>query len=156
MTRTKYALSLSLMIGSAAMGVPQMAAAQTITFTPGLYEYSAILNVFGQTMSEDTSEYCIVEGDNSRTLEALVDDLSGNAQCTLSNVSLTDTTGQADFVCQPESLGLEVLGRMNAEYSAEHLDINLNGTIGGFAPANVIATARRNGACPIEPATPSE
>lgn len=130
--------------------LPQTVFAQSVTLDPGLYSYSNIINIAGSTMPDDKGEYCVRAGENSRTLDEIVESLSGGAKCTLNNVSMTATHGQANLFCRDTSLGMEISGVLKAEFSSTSYDVDTNGIIGGFLPLQTQTKIRRIGVCPAE------
>ncbi len=160
MTRMTYFLGLSLTMGLAAASLPQIAAAadlsQRFSVEPGLYETSTTVFMAGQTVMADASEDCVREGENSKTLEELVEDIRREGNCTLSNISTTDSAGYADFVCRPAGLGFEATGTMEAEYGSDYLTVIGDGTMGFLGAIQIETKAKRIGECPAGPIFPND
>lgn len=156
MTRLKYLTPLAA--GLVAASLPFMAAAQdtsqTFTVTPGLYEMSTSVIMSGQSMIEDVSQDCVREGENSKTLDELVEEVSTAGNCTLSNIAATQSTASADFICKPEGLPFEATGTMEIEHGPEFLDMVADGTMGFLGPVQFKTDARRIGECPVDAAAP--
>jgi len=146
MTRKKCLLGLSFV----ALFLPQTVFAQNVTLDPGLYSYTNIINIAGSDMPDDKGEYCVKAGESSRTLDEILESLAGGAKCTLSNVSMTATNGQANLYCRDTSLGMDISGVLKAEFSSISYDVDTNGIIGGFLPLRTQTKIRRIGACRAE------
>ena len=134
-------------LGLAASSFPNMAIAQTVSLDPGLYQYSHILNMGGQDMGVEELKYCVREGENSKSLDELVERLSDGGQCQLSNVSMTNSAGSADIMCTGTSLGFEINGRLDAKFGSDFYDIDTTTALG---PLKIIlkSKVRRSGDCP--------
>lgn len=146
MTRLTYVLSLGLV---AVLAMPQMAIAQSVSLEPGLYDYSHVVNLGGLQMPADEYEYCVVEGENSKTIEELVAGLAGEGQCTVSNVSMTASTGRADITCTETGLGMDISGTLEAVYGADFYNVDSRADIGPMGQVHVKTKVRRRGVCPV-------
>lgn len=142
-------LSLLLPLGFAALALPQMASANSVTLDPGLYDYSHTISMGGRALPADEYEYCVQEGKNTKTLDELVASLAGDGECTVSNVNMTSSTGRADISCTDTDLGMDVDGTLNATYGADFYDVDTTANLG---PIQVLVktTVRRRGECPAD------
>lgn len=136
--------------------LPQMANAQTLTLDPGLYDYSHSFTVAGGELPGQSYEYCLREGENSKTLDELVATLSDGAECSVTNVSMTSTTGRADVSCSDTGLGMDISGRIDAKFGPDFYDVDTQAKLGQFIPMQVKTKVRRRGACPIKSDTPND
>jgi len=136
-------------IGGAMLALPLISAAQsqTVTVDPGLYDFTHVMRVNGQTASNDDYEYCITEGRNSKTIDEIVADIVEGGQCTARNVVVTQSTGRADVSCIDPDFGLQINGRMEADYGSDFYNVNTTASINGM-PVTVKTTVKRRGACP--------
>ena len=134
--------------GFAAAALPQLAAAQSVTLAPGLYDYSHVITMLGNETPADTYEYCVEDGENSKTLDELVAGLSDGGQCTVSNVNMTSTTGRADIVCTETGLGMDVSGTLEATYGPDFYDVYTTAKLGPIGGIKVKTKVRRRGDCP--------
>ena len=146
-----YLLSFSLV----ASAIPNAASAQTVSLDPGLYEYSHVLNVGGQDMGAEDLKYCVREGENTKSLDELVERLSGGGQCKLTNVSMTNSTGSADIICTETDLGFDINGKLDAKFGSDFYDVDTTTALG---PLKVIlkSKVRRAGDCPVSWKNPDE
>lgn len=144
MTRMIYCLGFGL----AAVALPHMVSAQSVTLDPGFYDYSHTFILGGREISSDQNEYCLREGENSRTLDELVASLSESGECSISNVSMTSSTGSADVVCTDTGLGMDISGRLEAEFGSDFYNVDTRAALGQFIPIHVKTKIRRRGACP--------
>ena len=145
MNRLIYALTLGL----TAVSMSQFAAAQSVTLEPGLYDYSNIFSTGDLVLATDESEYCIKDGENSKTLDELVASLAGDGNCTVSNVSMTDSTGRANLVCTGTDLGVDIAGTLDAKFGSDFYDVDTRAKLG---PLDVLVKTkvRRRGDCPAD------
>ena len=136
-------------IAFAAGALPHSALAQNVTLDPGLYDYSHVLNLGGQDMAADEFQYCIRDGENSRTLDELVESLSNGGQCKLSNISMTNSTGRADISCTDTGLGLDVQGVLDAKFGPDFYDVD---AIAALGPIQITFKSKiqRRGECPAD------
>ena len=148
MTRLISMLSLPISLGLAAAAMPQIAAAQSVTLDPGLYDYSHVVTIMGRATPADSYEYCLVEGQNSKTLDELVAGLADGGQCTVSNVNMTASTGRADVTCTNTGLGMDVSGTLDATYTSSSYDVDTTAKIGPIGNIQVKTKVRRRGECP--------
>jgi hypothetical protein len=102
----------------------------------------------GRGMPADKYEYCVREGQNSKTLDELVESLAGDGECTVSNVNMTSSTGRADIVCTGTDLG-DVSGTMEAEYGADFYTVDTRADLGPLS-VHVKTKVRRRGDCPAD------
>ncbi len=151
MTRFLPVLGLSL----TALALPQLAAAQTVTLAPGLYDYAHVVSIGGMALPADESEYCIAEGDNSKTLDELVASLAGDGECTVSNVNMTGSTGRADLSCTDTDLGMDISGTLTADYGPDFYNVDTRASLG---PMQVLVRTevRRRGECPANWGNPDD
>lgn len=143
---TRFICVVSL--GLAAMAMPQIASAQSVTLDPGLYDYAHVVMLGEHEMLRDEHEHCIVDGENSKTLDELVASLTGDGQCTASNVSMTASTARADIICTDTGLGKDLTGTLEAEYGTDFYSIDSHAALGPMGQVRVNTKARRSGACP--------
>jgi len=146
---------LTLGFGIAASIWPTLAQAQTVSLKPGLYDYSHVFNLGGQDVSADEYEYCLREGENSKTLDELVESLSSGGECKLSNVSMTRSTGRADIACTDTGLGMDIRGTIEAEFGSDFYDVN---AFAAFGPLQLVVKSkvRRRGECPVNWKNPDD
>ena len=145
MMRLIYVLSL----GFAAAALPQIAAAQSATLEPGLYDRSRGGSLAGNTLERQETEICIREGENDKILEGLI--LGGNdddVECRASNVEWTASTVRTDFICEPDHSGFVVSGTMDAKYGADFLNSTMDGKLNGSVEIKTDFKMRRRGECP--------
>lgn len=145
MTRFISLLSLSLI----ALALPQIAAAQSVTLDPGLYDTSVSFIAGGALMTSDESEYCVKDGENSKTFDELVAEVSGEGQCTISNVSMTRSTGTADFACTETSIGFDVAGSMEANFGPDFYNLDARSEVPFMGEILVKTKIRRRGECAV-------
>ncbi len=143
---TKFIPVLTLTVAASCLS--SLAAAQSVTLDPGLYDYSHTLMIGGRGMPADKYEYCVREGQNSKTLDELVESLAGDGECTVSNVNMTSSTGRADILCTGTDLG-DVSGTMEAEYGADFYTVDTRADLGPL-PVHVKTKVRRRGDCPAD------
>lgn len=134
--------------------MPLAANAQSVTLEPGLYTYSNIISLSGRELSADRGEYCVREGQNSKSLDELVSSLSGGGECTLENVSMGQTRGQADLTCTKTQLGMDMSGTLQAEFGPDFYKVNTNAVLGRFLPVQAKTDIRRKSACPESKLSP--
>ena len=146
-----YLLGFSL----AASAIPNTASAQTVSLDPGLYNYSHVLNVGGQDMGAEDLKYCVREGENTKSLDELVERLSDGGQCKLTNVSMTNSAGSADIICTETDLGFDINGKLDARFGSDFYDVDTTTALG---PLKVIlkSKVRRAGDCPESWKNPDE
>lgn len=137
-----------LSFGLAAAALPQLAAAQSVTLEPGLYDFSHVVTMMGTAAPADTYEYCVVEGENSKTLDELIEGLSDGGQCSVSNVNMTASTGRADVTCTNTGLGMDVSGTLDAKYGPDFYDIDTKAKLGPIGGIRVTTKVKRRGMCP--------
>ena len=142
--RMIYVLSLVFTAAS----LPQIAAAQSATLEPGLYDRSRGGSLAGNTLERQETEVCVREGENDKILEDLI--LGGNddVECPASNVEWTASTVRTDFICEPDHSGFVVSGTMDAKYGADFLNSTMNGKLNGSVEIKTDFEMRRNGDCP--------
>ena len=138
---------LSFGVGVAAM--PQIAVASSVTLDPGLYDYSHVVMMGGSALPADEYEYCVEDGQNSKTLDELVASLAGDGECTVSNVNMTSSTGRADVACTDTELGMDISGTLEAEYTSSSYDVDTRADIGPIQLL-VKTKVRRRGECPVD------
>lgn len=136
-----------LSIGLTATLLPQFAAANSVTLDPGLYDLSHVVMMAGRALPADEYEYCVEDGDNSRTLEELLDSLAGDGECRVSNVNMTDSKGRADVTCTGTDLGVDISGTLEAQYGSDFYDIDTRAGLGPIQ-IHVKTKVRRRGKCP--------
>ena len=138
-----------LSFGLTAFAMPQLAAAQTLTIDPGLYDVSTNVYVGAGELTADETVYCVVEGENSKSFDDLVAGIAGDGQCLFSDVSMTGTTGTANFACTDTALGFDVSGTMEAKYGSDFYDIDTRAVIPIMGEVLVKTKVRRRGECPV-------
>jgi len=137
-------------LGLTAFVMPHMAAAQSVTLDPGLYDISTKITMGGNEISADESEYCILEGENSKTFDELAAAIPGEGQCTMSNVSMTESTGTANFACTDTDMGFDVSGTMDAKFGSNFYDIDTVAEIPIMGRVFVKTKVLRRGECPAD------
>ena len=110
----------------------------------------------GGELPGQSYEYCLREGENSKTLDELVATLSDGAECSVTNVSMTSTTGRADVSCSDTGLGMDISGRIEAKFGPDFYDVDTQAKLGQFIPIQVKTKVRRRGACPVKSDTPND
>ena len=138
-----------LSLGIAAAALPQMAAAQSATLQPGLYDVSKkVVMTGGRVTTDKVTEDCIRAGDNVKTLDGLLLDFTKRKnECTLGNVQETGSTLRANFTCKPLPSGGKVGGTIEAEYGADRLNYVIDSKFGPIASVTVTKGFRRTGEC---------
>jgi len=136
-----------LALGVTAMVLPQLAAAQSVTLDPGLYDYSHVVSMGGNDLPADESEYCVIDGENSKTLGELIDSLAQGGDCSISNVNMTESTGRADMACTNTEMGMDITGTLEAEYGSDWYDVDTTAQIGPMQ-VSIRTEVRRRGECP--------
>ena len=151
MTKMIYLLGTALALCS----LPCSAMAQSVTLDPGLYDYAHVLNLGGRDMAADEFQYCVREGENSRSLDELVESLSNGGQCKLSNIYMTNSTGRADVTCTNTGLGLDIQGVLDARFGPDFYNVDAVAAVG---PIQITLKSKilRRGDCPADWKNPDE
>jgi hypothetical protein len=120
-----------------------------VEIDPGLYQYNHVVKIGPQVLHTDDYQYCIFEDNNSRTLSELLDSLSGEGECTVSNVSFGGGKGSADVSCDNTELGFPVTGTLTANYTRTQYDVTAvaQSPMGG-PQITVLSDVKRLKACP--------
>ena len=151
MIRLTYLLGITF----AASVTPNSAVAQSVSLDPGFYDYSHVIDSSGLQIAAEDAQYCVREGENSRSIDELIEGLSGAGDCELNNVSLTNSTGRADINCTDTDLGLDIQGTVEAEFGSNFFDVGVVASLGPI-PIGINANARRRGECPVDWKNPDE
>lgn len=88
-----------------------------VELDPGLYAFKTVVSMGQQEMHQEEYEYCIYEGNNSRSFDELVNEISGEGDCELSNVSFGAGKGTATIMCPNTDLGFPLTGQMDGYYT---------------------------------------
>lgn len=142
-----------LAFGVTAFVLPPLAAAQSVTLDPGLYDVSTNFILGGSEISADESEYCVLAGENTKTFEELEAEIAGSADCTFSNISMTGAIGHADFVCLDTEMGFDVSGKMEATYGPDFFNVDTTAAIPIMGEILARTKIRRRGECPLNAAS---
>ncbi len=152
MTRLLYLLGMSL----AVIALPVTASAQNVTLEPGLYNFTNSFSLGGREMPANAQTYCVLNGENTITLEELVANLSEGGHCSLSNVTMTSSTGRADLTCTDTGLGLDVTGTLDAKFGPDFYDVETQATLGQIIQLQANTSVRRQGDCPEKADAPDD
>lgn len=140
------------MICLASLTVAQSAVAEDkVEIDPGLYQYNHIVKIGPQQIHAEDYQYCIFEGDNSRTLSQLVEALVSEGSCDVSNISFGGGKASADVSCSNTGLGFPLSGNLSANYAATQYDVKAvaQSPMGG-PPITVTTDVKRIKACPAD------
>ena len=143
MTRFLPLISLGLTV----MMFPQIATAQSVTLDPGLYDVSTNIMMDGTEVFSDETGYCILEGENTKTVEELEAGISGHGDCEMRNVEMTGGIGHADFICTDTDIGFDISGTMEATYGSDFFNVDTNAAIPILGKILAQTKIRRSGNC---------
>ncbi len=131
-------------------------AEDTVELEPGLYAFKTIVDIGQQTVHQEEYEYCIYEGNNSRSFVELIDEISGDGDCDVSNVRFGAGKGTASVMCPDTGLGFPIMGQMDGYYtSTTYGATTVAKSPMGEADITVTTTVKRLVDCP-EGWTPPE
>lgn len=147
---------LALITGLLPFALPQLAAAQTVTLDPGLYDFTTDISIMGHHVKTETYEYCFYQGKNSKTFDEIASDVAGGGHCTLSNSILTASTGSTDVQCTDPDLGLKIKGRLEATYGSDYYNVKGTANIGGFQDITTDTKVKRRSDCPADWTNPDD
>lgn len=89
-----------------------------VELEPGLYAFKTIVDIGQQNVHQEQYEYCIYEGNNSRTFDELADEISGEGDCDVSNVRFGAGKGTASVMCPDTDLGFPIMGELDGYYTS--------------------------------------
>ena len=142
-------LSVSIFAGGlAALASPVFAQDTVIEIDNGLYAFSSGLTVNGQNMLQKDYEYCLTDKHTKRSLSELVNELSGDGECDVTNIQVGMGRGSADVSCFIEEFGAKATGVVEADYSRTHYNVNTVSRVGGAIDMRTNVKARLVGDCP--------
>jgi hypothetical protein len=129
-------------------------AERVIEVEPGLWEYSHTLRIPGLSEPMDQAQTeCITPEKSKRNLSDLIGELSGGANCAVSNLKDTLNTVEFDLSCTPNLQGLTVTSNGHAEFKYGRTKIigKASGMVsfnGAELPILANGSAYRIGKCP--------
>ncbi|MEP5760118.1 MAG: DUF3617 family protein [Litoreibacter sp.] len=130
-----------------------IAADRVIAVAPGLWEYTHTLEIPGLVVPTSSPKTeCISPEEARRKLSDLLDELSGDAGCSVSNLKSTVSTVNFDLSCSPklESISLQSTGHLSFRYGRTSITGKAAGKVsigGAEIKVNAQAKARRIGHC---------
>jgi hypothetical protein len=128
-------------------------AERIIEVEPGLWEYSHTLTIPGLTAPMDQAQTeCITPKEAKRSLSDLIGELSGGANCAISNLKDTLNTVEFDVSCTPDLQGITITSHGHAEFKYGRTNIigKASGTMslnGAELPILANGSAHRIGKC---------
>jgi len=141
---------------AALLTAPAAAADRIIQVEPGLWEYSHNLSIPGILAPPDKQQtHCIAPKDAKQNLSDLLRKLAtGDAKCTVTDMTDTLNTVKFNLACRPELEGLKITSSGKAAF--RYGRISIDGTVSGMMQIskgepiflNAKGTARRIGRCP--------
>lgn len=134
--------------GLLASAVPTISTAQSVTLDPGLYDFTHNVTMNGQPVRAKDYEYCIRDGQNSKTMNELVGDMVEDGSCAVSDASITDSTGRANFSCTDPDFGLKITGSVTADYGTSFYNAFATADMGPMGNLSVKTKVRRRSECP--------
>jgi hypothetical protein len=129
-------------------------AERIIEVEPGLWEYSHTLMIPGLSSPMDQAQTeCITPEKSKRSLSDLIGELSGGANCAVSNLKDTLNTVEFDLSCTPDLQGMTVTSNGRAEFTYGRTNIigKASGMVsfnGAELPILANGSAHRIGKCP--------
>ena len=134
--------------GIAAAALPQMAAAQSVTLDPGLYEVSEKVVMTFRPEKNKVEDVCISAGQNIKTLEGLIEAFTKRKdECQPRDIQQTGSTLRANFTCPSLPSGGDVGGTVEAEYGTNRLNYTIDIRFGPVSRVTVTTNMRRTGEC---------
>lgn len=149
MTRRISLFSLGLATCLAA-ALPQIAAAQSATLDPGLYDIKAVVTLGGDVFADVEAQECVREGENDKTLDDMLTGINEKKHCPVSNAVWTDDSVRADYVCESVNGAPGITGTIEASFGPDFLTVN---TVGNMAPVGKMTAnteIKRTGDCPAD------
>ena len=124
-------------------------AEEKVEVNPGLYAYTTTVDVGPQNVVNDSYEYCIFEGNNSRSFDELMTDWLGDTNCDVTNSSFGGGKGSATVSCANTDLGVPINGTIEGYYSRTSYGgvTKAKSPMGGME-ITVKTTAKRMSDCP--------